>query len=97
MRNDQRSFLRFVLASRFAQLREERRREVVEMLKSCGIPANDVPYDTPLERRGDVVTLERFVRGKRSGCILFDHDRRCVKTTEIEVRPKRIPDWIPAL
>jgi hypothetical protein len=77
------------------KLLDKRHREIIEMLNSCGIAPEDVPYGTEMTRKGKKVRLERFVRSQKDGRILFNTDLT-YKSERVSIEPETIPAWIPA-
>jgi hypothetical protein len=76
-------------------IEEDRIRDVVALLKSCGVNPKDVPRDTEISLVDDEVFLERFVRNW-NGAIAVDDKRQVARTEGFSVKPppELIPDWL---
>lgn len=80
------------VADAVVKLMEQRRRESVTMLKSCGVDPATVPLWTDMWREGQQVHIERFMFDEGGRLRRDDHG---LMIEEFTIEPDVVPDWIP--
>lgn len=95
MRNDARSRLRARMAGAAMTLWEQRRQELVALVRSCGIEPNQIPLDSQLWHEGGRIHLDRFICDPQSGAIVYSEELQGPLREEFTIEPKSVPSWIP--